>query len=638
MKNIELVVPKLEEYSYKEKLEKDKNTMSYNAGYDVKYSGYHYDTGCIDFNIDKWKDDCKRTIKKKMYFAYIKDFDINKYVGYVNYYYNRNDDIYECDILIEYKYRGKGYSKDALKLLIKEAYNNGIEYLYDTFEKDRENALKLFLDVGFEIYKEETWKKFNKEVSGVVVRINTSSILPNISNIKNINDVFSFMENNIRYGWLDVNKCIHIGNMKDFRKLYRTMTTDEVLRYGVGTCIDQVYLMHYILNNIGIKNKMFATRIYESNDFNNMDAEEHMHCFILCYINNKIYHIEHPNWHKKGIYEYKSERIALKTINKYYVNLSGGISRPITEFYEVKPNISFNEFNCYINNLNITFRKLKNSKSDYELLYKWCNNKWVYEYFEQRKLKYSEIVNKYKIKLKEKKQKLFIIKSDSKDIGLVQIYKYENDLKIENLNKYKNLYEYDLFIGDNDYLNKGLGKKIVRCINDVIYKNYFADGIILRPFKRNIRAVKCYKYCDFKEIYRYKDKNTLGRKEESIVLLNKLDRWKFGVSCDILAKLVLDGRKTAATSLYEHDTLPKIGEISVLTDSTYNSVCLIKTKKVIIKKFKDITWDLAKLEGENVSLEEWRKSHINYFSKIDRKFNCNTKVIFEIFEVLKKWK
>ena len=47
MRNIELVIPKLEEYSYEEKLKKDPNTMSYNAGYDVKYSGYHYDTGCI---------------------------------------------------------------------------------------------------------------------------------------------------------------------------------------------------------------------------------------------------------------------------------------------------------------------------------------------------------------------------------------------------------------------------------------------------------------------------------------------------------------------------------------------------------------------------------------------------------------
>lgn len=612
MKNIALVIPKLEEYSYEEKLEKDPNTMSYNAGYDVKYSGYHYDTGCIDFTVDKWKDVYDKRIKENRYFAYIKDFDINEYVGYVNYQYDKEQNIYECGILIEYKYRGKGYSKDALKLLIKEAYNNGIEYLYDTFEKDRENTLKLFLDVGFKIFKEETWKKFNKDVSGAIVRINTSSILPNIFKIRSINDVFSFMENNIRYGWLDINKNIHIGNMKNFRKLYRTMTIDEILRYGIGTCIDQVHLMHFILNNIGIKNKMFATRIYEPDDFDDLTKEEHMHCFILCYVNDKVYHIEHPNWYKKGIYEYKNEDKALKTINEYYVKLSNGISRPITEFYDVKPNMSFKEFNCYINSLNITFRKLKNNKKE---------------------LEYSEIVDKFKIKLMGEKQELYIIRSDNKVIGLVQIYKYKNDLKIEKLNKYRNIYEYDLFVYDN-YLNMGLNEKIIRCINDMIYKKYSADGILLRLFKRDTKAIKSCLNCDFKEIHTYTNSN----KEEMVILLNEPDRWKFGMKPNALAKLVLNGKKTATTSLYGYDNLTKPGDFSVIIDANRKSVCAIKTKRVIIKKFKDITWDLAKLEGENDSLEDWRKSHINYFSKIDKEFNCNTKVIFEIFEVLKKWK
>ena len=50
MKNIKLVVTSLEDYFYKEKLENDKDTISYNAGYDVSYEGYNYDTGCIKFN------------------------------------------------------------------------------------------------------------------------------------------------------------------------------------------------------------------------------------------------------------------------------------------------------------------------------------------------------------------------------------------------------------------------------------------------------------------------------------------------------------------------------------------------------------------------------------------------------------
>lgn len=343
MKNIKLVIPKLREYSYEQKLENDSNTMSYNAGYDVSYYGYHYDTGCIDFPEEKWKDTYEKRIKENKYFAYIKDCSMNKYVGYVNYQYNKNDDIYECGVLIEYKYRGKDYSKDALRLLVKEANKNGIDYLYDTFEKDRENALKTFIDVGFEIYKESTWKKFNKNVDGVIVRIKTDKVLPNITNLKTIDDVLTFMKNNIRYGWLDINNELHIGNMKNFRKLYRTLSIEEILKYGIGTCIDQVKLINYLLNRINVKNKMFATRIYEPNDFNKLDEEEHMHCFVLCYIDNKVYHIEHPNWYRIGIYEYKNEEEALKNINDYYIKLSGGISRPITEFYKIESNITFKE-------------------------------------------------------------------------------------------------------------------------------------------------------------------------------------------------------------------------------------------------------------------------------------------------------
>ena len=75
-----------------------------------------------------------------------------------------------------------------------------------------------------------------------------------------------------------------------------------------------------------------------------------------------------------------------------------------------------------------------------------------------------------------------------------------------------------------------------------------------------------------------------------------------------------------------------------MTDSKDNDVCFIKTNDVIITEFKNITWDLAKLEGEDKLLDEWRVNHQNYFNKIDSNSNENTKVIFEIFEVIKKCK
>ena len=172
-----------------------------------------------------------------------------------------------------------------------------------------------------------------------------------IEEIKTPEDILKFMNEKIKYGWLDINNKEHIGNMKNFRKLYRTSTIKETLEHGIGTCIEQVKLMSELLNKINIPNKMFCTRVYEGKDFNNLEAEEHMHCFVLYYVNNKVFQIEHPNWEKIGIYEFNSENETIKKINDYYVKMAEGKSRPVTEFYDVEPNLSFKEFNEYINSL-----------------------------------------------------------------------------------------------------------------------------------------------------------------------------------------------------------------------------------------------------------------------------------------------
>lgn len=172
-----------------------------------------------------------------------------------------------------------------------------------------------------------------------------------IDEIKTPSDILLFMDEHIRYGWLDINNVEHINNMKDFRKLYRTSSIDEVLRYGLGTCIEQVYLMSMLLSKLGISNRMFCTRIYEGKNFNNVEAEEHMHCFVLYYLNGKVYQIEHPNKERIGIYEFNSIEEAIKEINDYYIKMASGKARPVTEFYEVPSNMSFKEFNLYINGL-----------------------------------------------------------------------------------------------------------------------------------------------------------------------------------------------------------------------------------------------------------------------------------------------
>ena len=150
-----------------------------------------------------------------------------------------------------------------------------------------------------------------------------------IENIKTPQDILEFMNETIEYGWIDKNGKKHIKTMKNFRKDYITQSIDETLNNCIDCCVEQVFLMHFLLDKINIKNKMFCCRIYEPDDYDNLEEDEHMHCFILYYLNNKVYHIEHPNFEKIGIYEYNSQ------------------------FYDVLVGPSFKEFNNYINNLDI---------------------------------------------------------------------------------------------------------------------------------------------------------------------------------------------------------------------------------------------------------------------------------------------
>ena len=61
--------------------------------------------------------------------------------------------------------------------------------------------------------------------------------------------------------------------------------------------------------------------------------------------------------------------------------------------------------------------------------------------------------------------------------------------------------------------------------------------------------------------------------------------WAFGEAPDKLASLVKDGIKTATCSAYdlyeaEDESLPVVGEYSVILDSHDEAVCIIRTEKV----------------------------------------------------------
>lgn len=117
-----------------------------------------------------------------------------------------------------------------------------------------------------------------------------------------------------------------------------------------------------------------------------------------------------------------------------------------------------------------------------------------------------------------------------------------------------------------------------------------------------------------------------------------LERWKFGIDNNKLINLVLSGKKTATTSLFEsNEKLPIIGEESIICYDDGSEACIVKTTDYKIMKFKEMTEEYAKLEGEgDLTLNYWKKVHYDFFKSIDKNFNENNNIVFEIFELVNK--
>ena len=129
-------------------------------------------------------------------------------------------------------------------------------------------------------------------------------------------------------------------------------------------------------------------------------------------------------------------------------------------------------------------------------------------------------------------------------------------------------------------------------------------------------------------------------------LAGTYEAWAFGEAPDKLADLVARGIKTATCSAYDlyrinNEPLPKAGDYSVILNSYDEAVCIIKTVKVYVTDFNQVSEEHAFKEGEgDRSLEYWRKVHISFLTNelasVNKSFDENTKVVCEEFEVVYK--
>ena len=174
MERLYFYIPTIEELMYRQNIMSQPDTMDYNKGYDILYDGYHKDTGCIDFPKDKWNEWHSYMInnKPKCFYAYITRKEDHTFIGEVNIHWNHHKKWYEIGIVLESKYRGMRYSVEALKKLIKVAFDEyNAPAIHNEFESIRKAATALHKSAGFNIINET-----NGIVELLMTRDNYSSV------------------------------------------------------------------------------------------------------------------------------------------------------------------------------------------------------------------------------------------------------------------------------------------------------------------------------------------------------------------------------------------------------------------------------------------------------------------------------
>lgn len=159
----------------------------------------------------------------------------------------------------------------------------------------------------------------------------------------------------------------------------------------------------------------------------------------------------------------------------------------------------------------IKLRRLENTNSDYKHLEKWYQEEEIYSHFEQRKLTLEEIKNKYLPRtMINASVPVFMIEYEDKPIGIIQ-YQLINDenKKLYGLNEKKS-YEIDIFIGELNLHNKGIGKTSINLMSNYLYKEKNANVLIMCPLKNNYNAINCYKSCGFTIKKEFETEDTIG--------------------------------------------------------------------------------------------------------------------------------
>lgn len=134
-------------------------------------------------------------------------------------------------------------------------------------------------------------------------------------------------------------------------------------------------------------------------------------------------------------------------------------------------------------------------------------------------------------------------------------------------------------------------------------------------------------------------------RDEEILCAGDLSFEAKGFVGDELVSLIVSGKKTAfftsyATYAIDQEPLPVSGELYLVLDRANNPQGVIELESVNIIPFNEVTWEMAKLEGEDENLEAWREKQTEYLEDqaaiTGFQFTPDLKLVYQRFNLVYK--
>lgn len=166
--------------------------------------------------------------------------------------------------------------------------------------------------------------------------------------------------------------------------------------------------------------------------------------------------------------------------------------------------VSRDKMTTIISKNRLEIRKMADFEEDYQLMLEWLSDPQVLEYYEGRDKKFTleTIKKKYAPRvLGEERVTPCIIVFEGTPIGYLQYYELSGKQKRKyDLNIKSKSYGVDLFIGETDYWNRGLGAKILALLLQYLFTKLRANFVTIDPRTENTRAIRSYEKAGFKKV------------------------------------------------------------------------------------------------------------------------------------------